>query len=164
MPAHEGLGPNRLFFIQLYRWFPSVVPSQNFIRSRNLGHYRPKCRPKRDRNLNSLFGRENSLFFAENSLFTPKNFPACSTGRSNFVTAWLYQSSRAIGISHIRHDQTIGPDDTRQRIDGLNAVHVYLSKHSPRSETSLRTCGRRLLASPCPSRMLAFTPRECRFN
>src|SRR5262245_61320665 len=82
---------------------------------------------------------------------TPKNFPACSTGRSNFVTAWLYQSSRAIGISHIRHDQAIGPDDTRQRIDGLNAVHVYLSKHSPRSETSLRTCGRRLLASPCPS-------------
>src|SRR5215831_6791647 len=53
---------------------------------------------------------------------------------------------------------------TRQRIDGLNAVHVYLSKYSPRSETSLRTCGRRLLASPCPSRMLAFTPRECRFN
>jgi hypothetical protein len=48
-----------------------------------------------------------------------KNFPACSTGRSNFVTAWLYQSSRAIGISHIRHDQAIGPDDTRQRIDGL---------------------------------------------
>src|SRR6266516_4981030 len=93
-----------------------------------------------------------------------KNLPACSTGRSNFVTAWLYQSSRAIGISHIRHDQAIGPDDTRQRIDGLNAVHVYLSKHSPRSETSLRTCGRRLLASPCPSRMLAFTPRECRFN
>src|SRR6266478_7189588 len=41
----------------------------------------------------------------------------------------------------------------------LNAVHVYLSKYSPRSETSLRTCGRRLLASPCPSRMLAFTPR-----
>src|SRR5262252_1459994 len=73
------------------------VPSQNFIRSRNLGHYRPKCGPKQDRNLNSLFGRENSLFFAENSLFTPKNFPACSTGRSNFVTAWLYQSSRAIG-------------------------------------------------------------------
>jgi hypothetical protein len=140
------------------------VPSQNFIRSRNLGHYRPKCGPKQDRNFNSLFGRENSLFFAENSLFTPKNFPACSTGRSNFVTAWLYQSSRAIGISHIRHDQAIGPDDTRQRIDGLNAVHVYLSKHSPRSETSLRTCGRRLLASPCPSRMLAFTPRECRFN
>src|SRR5262249_37406077 len=32
---------------------------------------------------------------------TPKNFPPCSTGRSNFVTAWLYQSSRAIGISHI---------------------------------------------------------------
>src|SRR5262252_4923159 len=127
------------------------VPSQNFIRSRNLGHYRPKCGPKQDRNFNSLFGRENSLFFAENSLFTPKNFPACSTGRSNFVTAWLYQSSRAIGISHIRHNQAIGPDDTRQRIDGLNAVHVYLSKHSPRSETSLRTCGRRLLASPCPS-------------
>jgi alpha-ketoglutarate-dependent taurine dioxygenase len=24
--------------------------------------------------------------------------------------------------------------------------------------------GRRLLASPCPSRMLAFTRRECRFN
>src|SRR5262249_52017545 len=76
-------------------------PSQNFIRSRNLGHYRPKCGPKQDRNFNSLFGRENSLFFAENSLFTPKNFPACSTGRSNFVTAWLYQSSRAIGISHM---------------------------------------------------------------
>src|SRR6516162_317268 len=120
--------------------------------------------PKQDRNFNSLFGRENSLFFAEKPLFTPKNFPVCSTGRSNFVTAWLYQSSRAIGISHIRHDQAIGPDDTRQRIDGLNAVHVYLSKHSPRSETSLRTCGRRLLASPCPSRMLAFTRRECRFN
>jgi hypothetical protein len=33
------------------------VPSQNFIRSRNLGHYRPKCGPKQDRNLNSLFGR-----------------------------------------------------------------------------------------------------------
>src|SRR2546425_11431598 len=48
------------------------VPS-HFIRSRNLGHYRPKCGPKQDRNLNSLFGRENSLFFAENSLFTPKN-------------------------------------------------------------------------------------------
>src|SRR5262245_32591063 len=127
------------------------VPSQNFIRSRNLGHYRPKCGPKQDRNFNSLFGRENSLFFAENSLFTPKNFPACSTGRSNFVTAWLYQSSRAIGISHIRHDQAIGPDDTRQRIDGLNAVHVYLSKHSPRSETSLRTCGRRLLARRVPA-------------
>src|SRR5262247_3089480 len=72
-------------------------------------------------------------------------------GRSNFVTAWLYQSSRAIGISHIRHDQAIGPDDTRQRIDGLNAVHVYLSKHSPRSETSLRTCGRRLLARRVPA-------------
>ena len=123
-----------------------VLLSLNFIRSRNLGHYRPKCGPKQDRNFNSLFGRENSLFFAESFLFTPKNFPACSTGRSNFVTAWLYQSSQAIGISHIRHDQTIGPDDTRQRIDGLNAVHVYLSKHSPRSETSLRTCGRRLLA------------------
>ena len=107
------------------------VPSQNFIRSRNLGHYRPKCGPKQDRNFNSLLGRENSLFFAENSLFTPKNFPACSTRRSNFVTAWLYQSSRAIGISHIRHDQAIGPDVTRQRIDGLNAVHVYLSKHKP---------------------------------
>src|SRR5262249_57962164 len=93
---------------------------------------------------NSLFGRENSLFFAENSLFTPKNFPACSTGRSNFVTAWLYQSSRAIGISHIRHDQAIGPDDTRQRIDGLNAVHVYLSN-------SLRTFGRRLLARRFPA-------------
>src|SRR5262249_514464 len=79
----------------------------NFIRSINLGHYRPKCGPKQDRNFNSLFGRENSLFFAENSLFTPKNFPACSTGRSNFVTAWLYQSSRAIGISRIRHGQAI---------------------------------------------------------
>ena len=91
------------------------------------------------------------MFFAKNSLFTPKNFPACSTGRSSFVTAWLYQSSRAIGISHIRHDQAIGPGDARQRIDGLNAVHVYLSKHSPRSETSLRTCGRRLLACRVPA-------------
>src|SRR5262249_48030448 len=105
----------------------SVLLSLSFIRSRNLGHYRPKCGPKQDRNFNSLFGRENSLFFAENFLFTPKNFPACSTGRSNFVTAWLYQSSRAIGISHIRHDQAIGPDDTRQRIDGLNACPVGTS-------------------------------------
>src|SRR5262249_9161457 len=111
------------------------VPSQNFIRSRNLGHYRPKCGPKQDRNLNSLFGREDSLFFAENSLFTPKNFPACSTRRSNFVTAWLYQSSRAIGISHMRHDQA-----TFQPVDSLPDVVSLIANRTCAAAASAAAC------------------------
>src|SRR5262245_18605420 len=38
----------------------SVLLSLNFIRSRNLGHYRPKCGPKQDQNLNSLSRRFRS--------------------------------------------------------------------------------------------------------
>src|SRR5262245_20947554 len=99
----------------------------------------------------SIRSRTLSVITLKHLSHPPKNFTTSSTGQSNFVTACLYQSSRSIGISHIRHDQAIGPDDTRQRIDGLNSVHVYLSKHSPRSETSLRTCGRRLLARRVPA-------------
>ena len=40
------------------------MPSQNFIRSRNLGLLPTQMRGRTNRNLNSLFGRENSLFFA----------------------------------------------------------------------------------------------------
>src|SRR5258708_24546661 len=43
------------------------VPSQNSIRSRNLGRYRPQRGPKTRSKFEFLFGRENSLFFAEAS-------------------------------------------------------------------------------------------------
>src|SRR5262249_51704557 len=39
----------------------SVLLSLNFIGSRNLGHYRPKCGPKQDRNLNSYSGVQKSM-------------------------------------------------------------------------------------------------------
>jgi len=52
-----------------------TVPSQNSIRSRNPDRYRPNVDGKQDRNLNSLFGRENSLFFAENSQLGLQKFP-----------------------------------------------------------------------------------------
>jgi hypothetical protein len=38
----------------------------------------PNVDRKQDRNLNSLFGRENSLFFAENSLLGLQKFPVRS--------------------------------------------------------------------------------------
>src|SRR5262249_17431740 len=80
------------------------VPSQNFIRSRNLGHYRSKCGPKQDRNLNSLFGRENSLFFAETSLFTPKNSLLVPPGdpilsRPGFISLHGPSESRTSGTT-----------------------------------------------------------------
>jgi len=51
------------------------VPSQNSIRSRNLGRYRPQRGPKTRSKFEFLFGRENSLFFAENSLLGLQKFP-----------------------------------------------------------------------------------------
>jgi taurine dioxygenase len=40
------------------------------------------------------------------------------------------------------------PEDTKQRIDGLKAVHVYLSKYSPRSLGNLTEESRRNLPPP----------------
>ena len=51
------------------------------------------------------------------------------------------------------------PDETKRKIDGLKAVHVYQSKYSPRSLGKITEESRRQLPPPASTRWFALIPR-----